>query len=93
MHKSQNVLNYLPKGAQAERTQARCQGESQKLGYAMRGARSFGIHYLCVRTKGECYGVMRPRVLSDAIHWRYLRYHYDQGAIVDVESLDGGPGR
>ncbi len=32
---------------------------------------------------------MRPRALSDAIHWRYLRYHYEQGKIVDVESLDG----
>ncbi len=32
-------------------------------------------------------GVMRPKVLSDAIHWRYLRYHYEAGAIVKVESL------
>ena len=64
-------------------------GEAQQLGYALRDAKSFGVHYQSVRTKGECYGVMRARALSDAIHWRYLRYHYDQGAIVNVESLDG----
>ncbi|WP_332309880.1 hypothetical protein [Nitrosococcus watsonii] len=28
-----------------------------------------------MRAKGECYGVMRPKALSDAIHWHYLRYH------------------
>ncbi|RLQ20230.1 RES domain-containing protein [Seongchinamella sediminis] len=64
-------------------------GEAQQLGDALRGARSFGVHYRSVRAEGECYGVMRARALSDAIHWRYLRYHYDQGAIVHVESLDG----
>jgi RES domain-containing protein len=61
----------------------------QQLGYALRGVKSFGVHCQSVRAEGECYGVMRPKVLSDAIHWRYLRYHYDQGAIVKVESLDG----
>ena len=60
----------------------------QQLGHALRDANSFGIHYQSVRVKGECYGVMRPKALSDAIHWRYLRYHYDQGTIIDVESLD-----
>lgn len=64
-------------------------GEAQKLGYALRDANSFGVHYQSVRVDGECYGVLRPRALSDAIHMRYLRYHYDQGAIVEVESLDG----
>jgi len=64
-------------------------GEAQQLGYALRDAKSFGVHYQSVRAQGECYGVMRARALSDAIHWRYLRYHYDQGAIVNVESLDG----
>ncbi len=64
-------------------------GEAQQLGYALRDAKSFGVHYQSVRAKGECYGVMRARALSDAIHWRYLRYHYDQGVIVNVESLDG----
>lgn len=64
-------------------------GEAQQLGYALRDSKSFGVHYQSVRAKGECYGVMRARALSDAIHWRYLRYHYDQGVIVDVESLDG----
>jgi hypothetical protein len=68
-------------------------GEAQRLGYALRGANSFGVHYQSVRADGECYGVMRARALSDAIHWRYLRYHYDQGSIVDVESLDGSGGR
>ena len=35
---------------------------------------------------------MRARALSDAGHWRYLRYHYDQGKIVDVESINGNSG-
>lgn len=60
--------------------------EAQQLGYALRDADSFGIHYQSVRADGECCGVLRPRVLSDAIHWRYLRYHYDQGSIIEVES-------
>ena len=62
--------------------------EAQQLGYALRDADSFGIHYQSVRADGECCGVLRPKVLSDAIHWRYLRYHYDQGSIIEVESLD-----
>ena len=64
-------------------------GEAQQLGYTLRDAKSHGVHYQTVRVQGQCYGVMRPRALSDAIHWRYLRYHYDQGAIVKVEPLDG----
>ncbi|MCY4419678.1 MAG: RES family NAD+ phosphorylase [Gammaproteobacteria bacterium] len=67
--------------------------KAQQLGYALRDADSFGIHYQSVRADGECVGVLRPRVLSDAIHWRYLRYHYDQGSIIEVESLDGRDGR
>lgn len=61
--------------------------EAQQLGHALRDAKSFGVHYRSVRVRGECYGVMRAKALADAIHWRYLRYHYDQGAIVRVESL------
>ncbi len=63
--------------------------EAQQLGRALRGAKRYGVHYQSVRANGECFGVMRPRALSDAIHWRYLRYHYELGMIVDVESLDG----
>lgn len=63
--------------------------ESQQVGAALRAARSCGVHYHSVRTAGECFGVMRPRLLSDAIHWRYLRYHYEAGAITGVEVLDG----
>ena len=63
--------------------------EAQQLGHALRDAKSYGVHYQSVRAQGECYGLMRPRALSDAVHWRYLRYHYEQGRIVDVESLDG----
>ena len=63
--------------------------EAQQLGYALRDAKSYGVHYNSVRMKGECYGVMRARALSDAIHWRHLQYHYEQGSIVEVESLDG----
>ncbi len=67
--------------------------ESQQLGTSMKRANSFGMHYQSVRAEGECIGVMRPRILSDAIHWRYLRYHYRQGEIVEVEPLDGGAER
>jgi len=63
--------------------------ESQQVGHALRAARSHGVYYRSVRTDGECFGVMRPRALSDAIHWRYLRYHYEAGAINRVEALDG----
>ena len=62
---------------------------AQQLGYALRDAGSYGVHYQSVRADGECFGVMRARALSDAIHWRHLRYHYDQGLIVEIESLDG----
>ena len=65
-------------------------GSSQQLGYELRDARSYGVHYQSVRTEGECFGVMRARAVADAIHWRYLRYHYEWGSIVGVESLDGG---
>lgn len=64
-------------------------GESQQAGAALKNSKSFGVHYRSVRAEGECIGIMRPKVLSDAIHWRYLRYHYEAGAIVKVESLDG----
>jgi hypothetical protein len=64
-------------------------GVAQELGYALRAAKSHGVHYQSVRADGECCGVMRAKALSDAIHWRYLHYHYEQGAIVEVESLDG----
>ena len=62
---------------------------AQQLGYALRDAKSYGVHYQSVRADGDCYGVMRARSLSDAIHWRFLRYHYDQGTIVEVEALEG----
>ncbi len=64
--------------------------EAQQFGYSLRTTRSYGIHYNSVRADGECFAVMRARALSDAIHWRYLRYHYDQGSIVKVESVDDG---
>ncbi len=63
--------------------------EAQQLGYLLRDSKSAGVHYQSVRAKGECYGLMRPKVLSDAVHWRYLRYHYEQGSVMNVESLDG----
>jgi hypothetical protein len=62
---------------------------AQQLGHALRDANSFGVHYQSVRTDGECFGVMRPKALSNAIHLRYLRYHFDQGKIVEIEPLDG----
>lgn len=68
-------------------------GESQQAGSAIKITKSFGVHYKSVRCEGECFGVMRPKVLSDAIHWRYMRYHFDQGEVTDVESLDGHGGR
>lgn len=63
--------------------------EAQQIGFSLRDIKSFGVHYQSVRESGECYGVMRPKAISDAIHWRYLRYHYEQGKIIEVESLDG----
>ena len=66
--------------------------EAQQVGYTLRDARSFGVHYQSVRADGECFGVMRPNALSDAIHWRYLRYHFADGEIVEVEALDGNSG-
>lgn len=62
---------------------------SQQLGNALRAANSYGLHYNSVRADGECYGVLRPPVLTDALHWRYLRYHYKQGSIARVEALTG----
>ncbi len=67
--------------------------EAQQLGHTLRDADSFGIHYQSVRCDGECFGILRPKVLSDAIHWRYLRYHYHQGSIIEVDSLDGNDRR
>lgn len=61
---------------------------AQEFGYALRAVGSYGVHYQSVRAHGGCYGVMRARALSDANHWRYLRYHYEQGSIVAVESPD-----
>ena len=62
--------------------------EGHRLGNLLRNSKSYGVHYNSVRVDGECYGVMRAKALSKAMHWRYLRYHYDQGSIVQVESLD-----
>ncbi len=59
---------------------------SQRLGQSLREMKSFGVQYCSVRAKGTCYGVMRPKALSDAIHLRYLRYHFDQGELVDIEN-------
>lgn len=61
--------------------------EAQHLGQALRDADSFGVHYHSVRARGECFGVMRPKALSQARHWRYLRYHYAQGNITDIDYL------
>ena len=66
--------------------------EAQQVGYALRDARSYGVHYQSVRADGECFGVMRPNAMSDANHWRYLRYRYADGEIVEVEALDGSSG-
>ena len=65
-------------------------GPAQRFGYALRDAGSYGVHCRSVRTDGECFGVMRPAALSDAIHWRYLRYRYERGSGIEVESVDGG---
>ena len=63
-------------------------GAAQNLGNNLRSDGSNGVHYKSVRTKGECFGIMRPRVLSNANHWRYLSYHYKNGKIVAVKSFD-----
>ncbi len=63
-------------------------GAAQNLGYSLRSVGSNGVHYKSVRAKGECFGVMRPRVLSNAYHWRYLSYHYKNGKIVAVNHIN-----
>ena len=63
--------------------------ESQALGLALKNLNSFGLNYTSVRSEGECIGVFRPLVLADANHLRYLRYHFHDGEIVEVEKLDG----
>ena len=45
-------------------------GAAQILGDLLRSARSNGVHHPSIRVKGECFGIMRPNVLSDASHWR-----------------------
>ena len=65
-------------------------GAAQQLGHALRDVKSYGVYYQSVRADGECFGVMRAKALSDAIHWRYLRYRYARGSSIEVESLDGG---
>lgn len=62
---------------------------AQQLGYTLRDINSFGVQYCSVRADGTCYGIMRPNALSDSIHLRYLRYHFDQGEIVHIENLNG----
>jgi hypothetical protein len=63
--------------------------KSQLLGAEIRRLRSPGIHYRSVRCEGECFAIMRPKELSNAIHWKYLKYFYEDGAIVNVTALDG----
>ena len=64
--------------------------ELQQAGYATQDRQELRCALSRVLdVEGECFGVMRPKVLSDAIHWRYLRYHFNQGEITDVEPLDG----
>lgn len=63
-------------------------GAAQNLGSSLRSVGSNGVHYHSVRAKGECFGIMRPRVLSNANHRRYLSYHYKNGKIVAVDSFD-----
>lgn len=62
--------------------------ESQQSGRALRDARSYGVHYQSVRANGERFGLMRPRALSDAIYWRYLRYQYKQ--LLDPWAAEAG---
>ena len=61
-------------------------GAAQNLGESLRSAQSNGVHYPSVRAKGECFGIMRPRVLSNAHHRHYLWYHFKEGKIVEVTS-------
>ena len=58
--------------------------EAQRLGQALRRRRSSGLHYQSVRADGECFAVMRPNALSDAVHRRYLRFRFAEGEITEV---------
>jgi len=62
--------------------------QSQLLGEEIRRRNSRGIHYRSVRCEGECIAVLRPNALSNAIHLKYLKYTYENGAIVDVALID-----
>ncbi len=57
---------------------------AQKLGGELKSAKSWGIQYPSVRAHGTCFGVMRPKALSHARHWRYLSYHFEKGEIIKI---------
>lgn len=59
--------------------------QSQELGAHLRRHDSRGLHYRSVRCEGECIAVMRPMVLSNAVHKSYLTYTFDNGAIIKIE--------
>ena len=63
-------------------------GAAQNLGESLRSAQSNGVHYPSVRAKGECFSVMRPMVLSNVHHRHYLWYHFKDGKIVEVTSIE-----
>lgn len=63
--------------------------QSQLLGAEIRQRNSRGIHYRSVRCDGECIGVMKPNALSNAVHLKYLKYTYENDAIVNVEPIYG----
>ncbi len=60
---------------------------AQQLGNLLKSSGSNGVQFFSVRATGECFGVMRPRLLSDAYHWRYLLFHFKNGKISTVEPI------
>ncbi|MGI9294047.1 MAG: RES family NAD+ phosphorylase [Pseudomonadales bacterium] len=63
-----------------------------QLGTALHAANSYGLTYRSVRADGVCFGVFRPLALTNALHWAYLRFHYEDGAITRVDEINGEAG-
>lgn len=60
---------------------------SQTFGRAVRQRGRVGIFYRSVRCDGECAAVMRPAVLTNAVHLKYLKYRYADGRIISVKAM------
>ncbi len=60
---------------------------AQQLGKALQTAQSWGVYYPSVRAVRSCFGIMHPKALSNANHWRYLYFHYEKGRVLEVSKV------